>query len=287
MALFPPRDWPGKAACFLIENVAPKSHSLRGTFDRSLPAAKEKRILAHGQPIEMTEILDAGITTSVAGRVYENRGNAPLIALLEPGCRRLLDVGCGAGDNALLVKCRFPDCDIFGITLSSSEAERARSCMQHCWVLDIENRLPECLKEESFDALIFSHVLEHLRSPAEVLARFSRLLRKGGQALIAVPNILNWKMRLQFLGGDFRYRSSGVLDDTHLRFFTYATADQYLITPSVELKLVTKTVTCNLPFRRVWSRILPAWCVNQVESLACRRLPNLLGWQVLLHVVKL
>ena len=118
--------------------------------------------------------------TPVPDRVYSNLGNAPLLDLLGSGCNHLLDIGCGAGDNAKLLKATYPEMDISGITHSAVEADLARNHLARCWVFDIEGKFPDDLAQQSFDALIFSHVLEHLRDPAVVLARFSRLLRSGG-----------------------------------------------------------------------------------------------------------
>jgi 2-polyprenyl-3-methyl-5-hydroxy-6-metoxy-1,4-benzoquinol methylase len=61
----------------------------------------------------------------------------------------------------------------------------------------------------TFDTLIFSHVLEHVRNPAHVVANFCRLLTPGGDLLIAVPNVLFWKQRIRFFLGDFTYESAG------------------------------------------------------------------------------
>jgi 2-polyprenyl-3-methyl-5-hydroxy-6-metoxy-1,4-benzoquinol methylase len=129
----------------------------------------------------------------VPDRVYSNQGNSPLISLLGKDCNRLLDIGCGAGDNAALIKSRYPESNVFGITHSAAEAELAKKYMTRCWVFDIEDKLTDDLAHQSFDVLIFSHVLEHLRDPAEVLSRLSRLLRRGGQVLIAFPNLLSWR----------------------------------------------------------------------------------------------
>src|SRR5690242_5478256 len=93
-------------------------------------------------------------------RVYVNDGNQPLIDLLSPKYRRILDVGCGAGDNAILIKAKNPECEIYGITHSVAEAELARKVMAGCWVFDIEGRFPEEIGTSKFDVLIFSHVLE-------------------------------------------------------------------------------------------------------------------------------
>ena len=226
-------------------------------------------------------------SATVTERVYLNQGNQPIIDLLDKGCLRILDIGCGAGDNAALIKANYPECDVFGITYSAVEAELAKKHMKDCWVLDIESELPAELDMQSFDVLIFSHVLEHLRDPATVLARFISLLRSGGQLLIAVPNILSWRMRLKFLMGHFEYESAGVLDDTHLRFFTYFTADKYLLSKTLNLRLIFKGASGSVPlwwFRRY---VFPRKWSEKIDMWACHRWPNLFGGQVLIKAKKL
>jgi SAM-dependent methyltransferase len=224
--------------------------------------------------------------TNYQDRVYKNAGNVPLIALLDSDASQVLDVGCGAGDNAELVRSRLPGCQVHGITHSAAEAELAKRRMASCSVWDIEGDIPVELNAMRFDAMIFSHVLEHLRDPELVLCKFSRLLKSGGTVLIAVPNVLSWTMRWQFLRGDFEYRSEGVLDDTHLRFFTYLTADRYLLSKCPELKLVSKGVTGSVPlwwFRRY---LLPKKGREFIDKLGCRLWPNLFGGQILLKAVR-
>lgn len=223
--------------------------------------------------------------TGSLDRVYTNYGNAPLIALLDRGVRQILDVGCGAGDNAELMKTKCPNCEIYGITHSAAEALVARNVMTACWVTDIEDDCPADLNAMRFDAIVFSHVLEHVRYPASVLMRFSQLLRVGGTIIIAVPNVLSWVMRLRFLRGDFEYQSDGVLDDTHLRFFTYFTADRYLLGQCSELKLISKSVTGSVPQWWIRRYILPRKWSNAIDALGCRIWPNLFGSQILMKAV--
>lgn len=220
-------------------------------------------------------------------RVYSNSGNAPLIELLDKGCRRVLDVGCGAGDGAALVKRANPECRVFGITHSIQEARLAQAHMEHCWVLDIEGEFPVELASLSFDALIFSHVLEHLREPDAVLARFADLLCSGGQFIIAVPNVVFWRHRFKFLLGRFEYDpAGGALDDTHLRFFTYFTSDRYLLSLSPQLEIRFKGVTGSVPLWWLRRRVLPeAWC-ERIDGWGSLRWPNLFGYQVLIEGLK-
>ena len=224
--------------------------------------------------------------TDSQDRIYKNKGNAPLIALLDGDARQVLDVGCGAGDNAELLRLRLPGCQVHGITRSAAEAELARRRMASCSVWDIEGDIPTEFSAMRFDAMIFSHVLEHLRDPELVLCKFARLLKRGGTVLIAVPNALSWAMRWQFLRGDFEYKSEGVLDDTHLRFFTYLTADRYLLSKCPELKLVSKGVTGSVPLWLVRRYLLPTKGSEFVDMLGCRLWPNLFGSQIILKVVQ-
>lgn len=218
-------------------------------------------------------------------RVYTNHGNPPLLALLGT-CHTLLDVGCGAGDNAALLNKRQPSLKIYGITHSSAEAALAEQYMEHCWIADIESDWPMDLQEARFDAILFSHVLEHLRDPAAILARFATLLNSGGEVLIAVPNILSWRMRMQFLLGRFEYESAGVLDETHLRFFTYETADRYLLAQCTDLNLEFKGVSGSVPLWWLRRYLFPkSWC-EKLDRLGCRFWPNLFGSQVLLRARK-
>lgn len=230
--------------------------------------------------------LEVDMADQVIERIYSNAGNPPLINLLDKGCSKLLDIGCGAGDNAELVNSAHKECSVYGITYSHAEADLTQKKMVKCWVFDIESGLPSDLEVLHFDCLIFSHVLEHLRDPAEVLARFSRLLRHGGQVLIAVPNVLSWRMRLQFLMGNFNYESAGVLDDTHLRFFTYLTADKYLLSLSPNLKVKSKTASGSVPLWWLRRYVFPQSWSEGIDRWGCRNWPNIFGGQILISAVK-
>lgn len=250
--------------------------------NQSSSAARE-----NGDLMSLQKIIEGEqILPSTPERVYANQGNLPLIDLLGKGCKRLLDIGCGAGDNAVLIKKRYPEIDVFGITYSAAEAEISKHQMKQCFVFDIESDIPSDLRHQSFDVLIFSHVLEHMRDPSEVLAKFSRLLPSGGIVLIAVPNILSWRMRLQFLRGNFEYESAGELDDTHLRFFTYYTADKYLLSKSPDLEVTYKAASGSVPLWWLRRYVFPRRWAEYIDQWGCSHWPNLFGGQVLIRAVK-
>jgi len=219
--------------------------------------------------------------------VYKNFGNPDLLTRLSPGCK-VLDVGCGAGDNARLIKIRYPNCEIYGITHSYAEREIAQFWMNKCWLADLENinDLKALIDDQVFDVILCSHVLEHLRDPAAILAYLVKYLKPGGEVLIAVPNVLNYRTRCKFLMGKFEYQTTGILDETHLKFFTYFTADRYLLQNVPELKLIEKSVTGSVPlwiFRRY---LFPMFLNRSIDKLGSRILPNLFGSEVIIHAKK-
>jgi hypothetical protein len=134
--------------------------------------------------------------------------------------------------------------------------------------------------------VIFSHVLEHLREPANIVSGFSQLLKIDGTLLIAVPNVLSWRMRAQFMGGDFTYTETGTLDVTHLRFFTYHTSDTFLLTSSSNLVLQSKIGDGSFPLWWLRRYVLPESASSWIDSWACRHWPNLFGNQVLIKATK-
>ena len=219
-------------------------------------------------------------------RIYANAGNPPLLELLDADARIVLDVGCGAGDNAALLRARNPETQVYGITGSEPEAVVARAHVAQCWVADLERGFPPDARALQYDAVIFSHVLEHLRDPAELVRRSVTLLRPGGACVIAVPNVLVWSQRARFLLGRFEYESAGIMDETHLRFFTYETAAGYLLAKAPSLRLAERRTTGSVPLWVLRRHVLPARIAARIDALACRLLPNLFGWQVLIKAVQ-
>jgi 2-polyprenyl-3-methyl-5-hydroxy-6-metoxy-1,4-benzoquinol methylase len=216
-------------------------------------------------------------------RVYANAGNPDVLALIDREAKLVLDVGCGAGDTAALLRARDPATRIFGITASPAEAARAACHMENCWVGDLEQDVPKPATARLYDVVVFSHVLEHLRNPARVVARFARLLRPGGVCVIAVPNVVEWRIRWSVLRGRFEYQNDGPLDVTHLRFFTFETAPRYLLAEAPELRLEHAQVSGSVPLWLLRRHMFPAALSRRIDRWGCRHWPNLFGGQILLR----
>jgi SAM-dependent methyltransferase len=210
---------------------------------------------------------------------YQNEGNRPLLRLLPAGVRRVLDVGCGAGSNARLLQAQ--GVSVTALTQSPEEAQLAAPFCVRTIVADLEKD-PLPAAEPLFDLLLCSHVLEHLARPSGTLRRLSDLLRPGGFALVAIPNMAFWRPRLQTLRGDWTREDTGFFDRTHLQFWTYRTApDLFAGTPLSIVRLEAEYAVPLWPLRRVapgLSRKLD----GRIGVLA----PNLFGAQVLMLAQK-
>lgn len=198
---------------------------------------------------------------------YVNAGNDVVLSLVPDGVGRILDVGCGGGDNARHLRASHPGVQIVGLTHSEDEVGIARSHMDAIHVVDLDRGLSDEALEAwgaPFDLLLFSHVLEHLIDPLAVLRRCLTRLQPGGHVVIAVPNVLEWRTRMKFLRGSFVYTEHGILDRTHMRFFTYDTAPAELVTPIQGLTLLDRRARGSVPLgplrwigpaRSLWSAI--------------------------------
>ena len=113
---------------------------------------------------------------------------------------------------------------VTGIEQDPAMAELARQYCRDMFVGDVEKMDLSGLGQ--YDAIIFGDVLEHLHNPGVVLEKLSRLLKPGGKILLSLPNIANIWIRISLLMGRFNYSRLGILDETHLRFFTLKTAKQ-------------------------------------------------------------
>lgn len=133
---------------------------------------------------------------------------------------RILDVGTASGylDRELQARGH----SVTGIECDPQRAEQARPFCSELIVGDVQT-MDLSRYAESFDCVLLADVVEHLVHPEEALQKIVATLKPGGRLIICVPNVANLYVRLNLLFGRFRYEPSGILDATHLRFFTLRT----------------------------------------------------------------
>lgn len=150
-------------------------------------------------------------------RYYSDRKE--MIEFIPSNVRQVLDVGCGDGQFGHLLKSRY-DVEAWGIEILEDVADKAKTRMDKVLVGDIEAE-ELILPCDYFDCVVFNDILEHLRNPWIVLKRIHRNLRKTGCVVASIPNVRYYRnMKELLIHKDWEYADAGVMDKTHLRFFT-------------------------------------------------------------------
>ncbi len=204
------------------------------------------------------------------------------IARRIPKSARVLDVGCATGYLGKLLKEK--DCALYGIEGNPDAAAVAAKEYQKVFVVDLDacdalnGDLPRV------DVLVFGDILEHLRKPEVLLKRLRASLVEGGYALISVPNVANWSMRFHLLRGKFDYVRYGVLDESHLRFFTLDSARQMICDAGFEIREIDFTPGLDklVPYRKMVHRFLEGFEVYlRFADRMTRRFPRLFAHQLI------
>lgn len=158
---------------------------------------------------------------------------ADTIVRLRP--RRLLDVGCGSGYLAKLLKARVPGLVIHGVDISQVALERARNQLDHVWQVDLDRAdLP--VPSEHYDTVTCIEVLEHLYDPDHALREIARVLPPGGRTVITVPNLAYWRYRLELVWGRVPQPAT---DPRHLHQFDYRLLAEVLTRSGLQLTGMT------------------------------------------------
>jgi len=157
---------------------------------------------------------------------YYNRVNVDLLRLMPPDARVVVEIGCGAGALAEAYRRINTQVRYFGIEKDPAAARAAGTSGRIDRVLagDVETLDPAGLDlsdtRPSVDCLVLGDVLEHMIDPWAGLARLVRWVRDGGQVLACIPNVQHYSVLVNLLRGKWDYQDEGLLDRTHLRFFT-------------------------------------------------------------------
>lgn len=157
------------------------------------------------------------------GMHYFNRhGNIHLIQQIEAKEEEefaVLEIGCDCGVTLLKIKNRYPKVKIYGCEINKMAAAVA-SHVAEISVNNIEDKnLP--FPKKMFRHIILGDVLEHLHNPLEVLVYCREFLCEGGSVIASIPNLMHISVMEQLLKGNFTYTETGLLDKSHIHFFTY------------------------------------------------------------------
>jgi 2-polyprenyl-3-methyl-5-hydroxy-6-metoxy-1,4-benzoquinol methylase len=187
-------------------------------------------------------------------KIYVNAGNQAILNIVPKSALTILDIGFGNGSNARILKERGAKLD--GITLSELELSYSKDVFREAIIFNVEKGLPEKFKQNKYDAILMSHVLEHIAYPENLLSDLRNVLAQNGELIIAVPNLLHYKTRFQLLRGNFYWHESGIWDYTHLRWYTKKLI--YEMASRSGFQVSNFYATGFLPAHSVLRRILPS-----------------------------
>jgi trans-aconitate methyltransferase len=153
---------------------------------------------------------------------YFEHARTELLDLFERPPRHLVDVGCGTGTTGAAAKARFPGTRVDGFEFSPDAGAVAAERLDTVHVGNVEAMDFAALgyAGESIDALLLADVLEHLYNPWNLLLRLRPLLAADAQIVASIPNARNIVLMSELAAGRFPYVPAGLLDVTHIRFFT-------------------------------------------------------------------
>ncbi|MHB1479482.1 MAG: glycosyltransferase [Acidithiobacillus ferrooxidans] len=154
----------------------------------------------------------------------------------------VLDIGCAVGELGRYLT-EQKHCVVDGIEANPDAAAIARSSYRRVWEADLETAsMEELLGESRYQYIVCADVLEHLRDPGQLLRQIANFLAPSGKLLVSIPNIAHVGVFLELLSGDFRYREEGLLDRTHLRFFTRRSFLYFLADNGFAGQVVDRTI---------------------------------------------
>jgi glycosyltransferase involved in cell wall biosynthesis len=172
----------------------------------------------------------------------EHSSHLQLLRMVGAPPRRILDIGCGVGHLAHLLRTE-------GHYVVGIDARPPQYKLDEFYLGDLEQPFP-IEPELRFDTVLLADVLEHLADPQALLRRAVKLLDESGRILVSLPNAVHWSMRANVLFGKFDYTNKGILDRGHLRFFTRRSAEALFA--EAGLRIVAH-VTTPVP----WENVIP------------------------------
>jgi len=198
--------------------------------------------------------------------------------------KEVLDIGCGEGFFAAeLVK------DFNRVTgVDALPTASQDSALTQYYQADLDGGLEDfvwAVNGKRFERILMLDVLEHLKNPERILASCHGLLQQGGQIIVSVPNIANLSVRLMLLMGRFDYTDRGILDRTHLRFYTRRTARAMLEAAGYriieeKLTVIPVELVLGLSPENIVCRVINR-CLRAITSM----LPGLFGYQIMMRAI--
>ena len=172
-----------------------------------------------------------------------DNANLTVLELLPPQAKRIIEVGCGSGALAREYRKINADCHYLGLDIVDEYANMAARYCDETVVADIEKQDDLFfIKNKDRDCWVFADSLEHLVNPWLVLEKVRKVIPDNGYVIACIPNAQNWSVVANLAIGNFRYQDSGLLDRTHLRWFTRQTMIELFVDSGFQVESITSRI---------------------------------------------
>lgn len=152
-------------------------------------------------------------------RNYYQNERLDILQFVPRGIKRTLEFGCGQGNFSELLK-KNMGVEAWAIEIDESAAGQAQNKIDRVINADVHEGILQ-VPDNYFDCIFFLDILEHLLNPYKLLEDVKKKLTPGGKVIVSVPNVRYWSVFRKYIwSGDWEYKEKGVMDITHLRFFT-------------------------------------------------------------------
>jgi len=201
--------------------------------------------------------------------------------LLPSNFDSLLDIGCGNGATAKWIKDTY-GVRVIGVELVDDAANQARTLLDQLYQINVSSELSEIEHElSSVDVILLLDILEHLVEPWDLLDSIHDLITKNVEIIVSIPNVRNFKVLLPLIfKGTWTYTNSGILDRTHLRFFTKKSMEDMFLRSGYEVIQVKPTGPIH--FRSVKSKAGYVMCL--LNMLAFGKLQEFISHQYIYSI---
>lgn len=196
--------------------------------------------------------------------------------------KRVLELGCSSGHMSKVF--RSHGCQVIGLEMDAIAADAAREFCEIVYEVNLDdaNWSETIINQAKFDVIVVADVLEHLREPRACIAQLRRLLSDDGMLVVSTPNIAHGGVIASLMQGDFRYRDTGLLDRTHIHFFTEKSLREVFVQEdfSIDHFDAVDADTDHPEFAQYWKEI-PDAIRDQIK-----RIPNAMAFQFVVGASK-
>jgi len=222
--------------------------------------------------------------------IYHKYINTPLINYISTSPKRLLDIGCASGKLGGVLKSKFPGLYVAGIEPNITAAKQAEKYLDHVinGTFETINIKTEGIEPNSFDTAILSDVIEHVYNPWDMMISLKKWLSPGAQVLMSIPNIQNIRILEDlFQNGKWEYLTEGLMDVTHIRFFTRNSIIQFIQDTGYKLCRINSII--DQKWKELFEKSRDLSKINiQLDKISLNNLTpfeveNLCTWQFLVH----